>query len=166
MDLVFCYSRARHDNFPTLGDSMRITYIDIEIENCRGIRKLSWAPGPALNCLIGPGDSSKTTILDAIELALTPRGYMLADGSDFFDVDVNKPIKITLTLAALPIEFTADDRYGLHLRGWDNAASKLEDEPGDGLEDALSVRVTINRYLLSIVRLLCYTERSRARDHD
>ncbi len=60
----------------------------------------------------------------------------------------------------------ADDRYALHLRGWHNAASKLEDEPGDGLEDARSVRVTINRYLLSIVRRLCYRKRGRGGDHE
>ncbi len=47
---------------------MRIVFI--EIQNYRGIKKLAWAPSAQVNCLIGPGDSTKTTILDAIELVL------------------------------------------------------------------------------------------------
>lgn len=36
---------------------MRIVYL--EVENFRGIKKLNWAPSPGMNCLIGPGDSTK-----------------------------------------------------------------------------------------------------------
>jgi putative ATP-dependent endonuclease of the OLD family len=50
---------------------MRIVFV--EIENFRGIKKLEWAPAAKVNCLIGPGDFTETTILDAIELALNPR---------------------------------------------------------------------------------------------
>ena len=121
---------------------MRIAFV--EIENFRGIRKLEWAPAAKVNCLIGPGDSTKTTILDAIELALNPRSYPFADDSDFFDLDFTKPAKITITLTGLPAEFKADDRYGMHLRGWDGQASKIEDEPRDGVEEALSLRVVID----------------------
>jgi putative ATP-dependent endonuclease of the OLD family len=44
----------------------------------------------------------------------------------------------------LPAEFIADDQYGLLLRGWNPETSKIEDEPRDGLEDALSLRVVID----------------------
>lgn len=124
---------------------MRIVFI--EIQNYRGIKKLDWAPTAHVNCLIGPGDSTKTTILDAIELALNPRSYMFADDSDFFNLDYKKPATITLTLASLPSEFRSDDRYGMHLRGLNATESKVEDEPNGNLEDALSVRVTIDQSL-------------------
>lgn len=124
---------------------MRIVFV--EIQNFRGIKKLVWAPAQAVNCLIGPGDSTKTTILDAIELALNPRSYMLADDSDFFDLDFDKPIKIIVTLAGLPSEFRSDDRYGMHLRGWNAQEAKLEDELDEKLEDALSIRVIIDKSL-------------------
>lgn len=124
---------------------MRIVFI--EIQNYRGIKKLDWAPTAHVNCLIGPGDSTKTTILDAIELALSPRSYMFADDSDFFNLEFEKPISITVTLASLPSEFRSDDRYGMHLRGWNATESKVEDEPSGNLEDALSVRVTIDKSL-------------------
>ncbi len=124
---------------------MRIVFI--EIQNYRGIKKLDWAPTAYVNCLIGPGDSTKTTILDAIELALNPRSYMFADDSDFFDLDVENPIIVTITLANLPSGFKSDNRYGMHLRGWNAQDSTVEDEPNENLEDALSVRVTIDQSL-------------------
>ena len=60
---------------------MRI--LQIEILNFRGIREMTWAPGPGVNCLIGPGDSTKTSILDALELCLNPRVSFVADDCDF-----------------------------------------------------------------------------------
>lgn len=124
---------------------MRIVFL--EIQNFRGIKTLEWSPARHVNCLIGPGDSTKTTILDAIELALNPRSYLFVDDSDFFNLDVDTPLEITVTLAGLPPEFKSDDRYGLHLRGWNEQNSRVEDEPGEGLDDALSVRVTIDNSL-------------------
>ena len=124
---------------------MRIVLI--EIENFRGIKSLHWTPSPGVNCLIGPGDSTKTTILDAIEFCLNRRSYIFADDCDFFDLDVKKPIRITVTLASLPPELKADDRYGLYLRGWNSRDATLEDEPGAGLEDALSITVVIDESL-------------------
>jgi hypothetical protein len=124
---------------------MRIVFV--EIHNFRGIKKLAWAPAATVNCLIGPGDSTKTTILDAIELTLNPKPYLLADDSDFYDLDFNQQIKIIVTLAGLSPEFRSDDRYGMYLRGWKAQEAKIEDEPGDGLEDALSIRVVIDKSL-------------------
>nr|WP_246754290.1 AAA family ATPase [Bradyrhizobium diazoefficiens] len=69
---------------------MRIAYL--EVENFRGVKTLKWAPSPGMNCLIGPGDSTKTTVLDAIELCLNPRSYIFADDCDFFDLDIKAPI--------------------------------------------------------------------------
>jgi putative ATP-dependent endonuclease of OLD family len=119
----------------------------LEIENFRGIKSLEWAPSPGMNCLIGPGDSTKTTIIDAIELCLNPRSYIFADDSDFFDLDVDRNVRVVITFAGLPREFKAEDRYGLHLRGWNNERQIVEDEPRAGLEEALSVAVTIDRSL-------------------
>lgn len=124
---------------------MRIVFI--QIQNFRGIKQLEWTPGAAVNCLIGAGDSRKTTILDAIELALNPRSYIFADDSDFYNLDFNNPVKITITMGDLPTEFLSDDRYGMYLRGWNAERSEIEDESGEGLEEVLSVRVTIDKSL-------------------
>ena len=129
----------------------------IEIANFRGIEALRWSPSAGLNCLIGAGDTTKTTVLDAIELALNPRGYTFADDSDFYNLDVEKPVTITVSIGALPGEFLAENKYGLHLRGWDNETAKLHDEPAEGLEYILSIRVVIDKSLEA--RWSLYNER-------
>jgi AAA ATPase domain len=45
----------------------------ISIKNFRGIQKMDWALHSQIVCLVGAGDSTKSTILDAIEYALSPR---------------------------------------------------------------------------------------------
>jgi putative ATP-dependent endonuclease of OLD family len=125
------------------GRTMRIA--KVEIQNFRGIRKLDWAPSRNLNCLIGPGDSNKTTILDAIELVLNPRTNYVAEETDIYQFnDPPAPASILLTVVELASEFRSDARYGLQLRGWDRTNARVVDEPGTGLEDALSIRVTID----------------------
>jgi predicted ATP-dependent endonuclease of OLD family len=52
----------------------------IEIKHFRSICSLDWNPVDGVNCLIGPGDSGKSTILDAIDLCLgARRNLSLAD---------------------------------------------------------------------------------------
>ncbi|MBU1538454.1 MAG: AAA family ATPase [Alphaproteobacteria bacterium] len=121
---------------------MRIVLV--EVRNFRGIRTLDWTPSPGMNCLIGPGDATKTTILDAIELALSPRTNYLADDTDFYNLDFTQPATVTITVVGLPDSFRSDARYGFHLRGWDETAGSLSDEPDDSLEDALSIRVSLD----------------------
>lgn len=141
---------------------MRIRHV--KIKNFRGIQELSWAPGPGVNCLIGQGDSTKTTVLDAIELALTPRNYSFADDSDFYNLNVEHPIEIMLTLGDLPPEFVVENRYGMYLRGWDVDAENIVDEPSEKLEDVLTLRVMIDKSLES--RWSIFNERIAASDND
>ncbi|MDF5953311.1 AAA family ATPase [Pseudomonas aeruginosa] len=44
------------------------------ISNFRSIQALDWVPAPGINCLIGPGDSGKSSILDAIDLCVGTAG--------------------------------------------------------------------------------------------
>ena len=124
------------------GHLLKIAHI--EVRNFRGIQKMDWSPEPGINCLIGPGDSTKTTVLDAIELALNPRSLFVGEDTDFYNLNCTVPITIIITLTGLPTEFYSDERYGLHLRGWDASKKVLNDEPKTGCEDALSIRVTID----------------------
>ena len=74
----------------------------IKIERFRGIRKMEWRVGGDFVCLVGPGDSTKTTILDAVEFALSPRWNIPFDDSDFYNADTSAPIVITLTVGDRP----------------------------------------------------------------
>lgn len=66
---------------------------NIEVRNFRSISHVNWWPKPGLNCLIGPGDSGKSSLLDAIDLALgARRSYPFSD-ADFHLMDTSKPIE-------------------------------------------------------------------------
>ena len=93
------------------GETTDLRIVRVEIDNFRGIKRLDWQPRPGINCLIGSGDSGKTTILDAIELVFASRNGVMFDDADFYDVDPKKnPISITVTLADIPSEFLRNDR--------------------------------------------------------
>jgi hypothetical protein len=88
------------------------------IKNFRGIKSVLWNPNGLISCLVGPGDSNKTTILDAIELALSPRWNVNFSDVDFYKVNVNETIEIQVTLGGIPDELLTEDKYGLCKRGW------------------------------------------------
>lgn len=70
----------------------------LSIQNFRGIKSLSWRITDDFNCLIGPGDTGKSTILAAIDYALSPRSFLPLDDSDFFDQNFENDIVIQATL--------------------------------------------------------------------
>lgn len=115
----------------------------IAIRNFRGIHELDWFPSAGINCLIGPGDTGKSTVLDAIDLCLGARRNISIADSDFHNLDVEKPISITLTLGSLDSELLNIDTYGVFLRGMNPTTGAIEDEPQRGLEPVLSLNLTV-----------------------
>jgi len=58
---------------------------EISIRNFRGVKELDWSlPTADIFCLIGKGDSSKSTILEAIRYAFFPQWNLTLSDSDFF----------------------------------------------------------------------------------
>ena len=115
----------------------------LEISNFRGIRALSWLPPPGIACLIGPGDSGKSTVLDAIDLCLGARRNVQFSDTDFFNLDVNEAISISLTIGALDDALKNMDAYGLYLRGFNAETGDVEDEPEKELETVLTLNLTV-----------------------
>lgn len=115
----------------------------IEVRNFRSIQSLDWAPSAGINCLIGPGDSGKSSILDAIDLCLGARRSAPFGDTDFFGLDVTHPVVISLTLGALPDGLKNLDIYGDFLRGFDASTRQIEDEPRAGIETVLTLRLTV-----------------------
>lgn len=111
----------------------------LEILNFRSIRKLDWTPGDGINCLIGPGDSGKSTILDAIDLCLGPRRSIAIYDTDFPNLEVERPISITVTLGDLPNALRNIETYGDFLRSFDTTTGLIEEEPQHGWETVLSL---------------------------
>lgn len=120
----------------------------IAIKNFRGVKELDWSlPISDIFCLIGKGDSSKSTILEAIRYAFYPQWNLTLDDSDFYQCNVENSIVIEVTIGGLIEEFCSLNKYGTCLRGWDAAAKTLADEPDDHLENVLTVRLTIDKNL-------------------
>ena len=115
----------------------------IEIANFRGIRSLTWLPAPGINCLIGPGDNGKSTVLDAIDLCLGARRNAQFSDADFFNLVVKQPINISLTIGALDDALKNFDTYGLFLRGFRSETGEIEDEPEKDLETVLTLNLTV-----------------------
>ena len=132
----------------------------IHIKNFRAINELIWRPKPGLNCLIGPGDSGKSTVLDAIDLALgARRSYPFTD-ADFFQLNTTNPIEIFVTLGALDDQLKNMETYGMFLRCFDPESGEISDEPLAGREVVLTVKLTIGEDLDA--DWVLYSERAQA----
>ena len=114
----------------------------LKIANFRGIEQLEWVipADKKLICIIGAGDSGKTTILDALDWLLGDRWNLPISFADF--KDESKPIVITATLSQIPNELLSVDSCGLCLRGI-SEAGEIASEPFDGFEQCLVVELSI-----------------------
>jgi len=120
----------------------------LKINNFRGIKELEWdLPAGDVICLIGKGDSAKSTILESIRYVFYPQWNLLLTDSDFYQCKTNDPIVIEVTLGELSEEFFSLNKYGKYLRGWDASSLSLSDEPDSHLESVLTVRLTVGKNL-------------------
>lgn len=121
---------------------MRIRRIDIE--NFRGIKSASWRlpPGRRFFALIGPGDSTKTTVLTALERALHDRAGQSVLDTDFFDAKVEHPIRIRVAVDELPDELIAMDAFGGFLAGIDDDGEWTHD-PANGVQRCVIVEFLV-----------------------
>lgn len=136
----------------------------VEIQNFRTIRLLNWQPSPGLNCLIGPGDSGKTTIIDAIDLCLGARRNINFADTDFYGLDVTQPISITLTLGSLPDALMRLDSYGNYLQAFNRANGLVTEEPEQGLETVLCLRLMVDSELEPVWSLV--SQRAQAQGQE
>jgi len=119
-----------------------------KIQNFRGIKEADFNFTKSVICLIGAGDSTKSTILDAIEYALSPNWFIPFDDSDFTDCDVSNEIIIEATVGSVPDELISDTKFGLHLRGWKESEQTIHDEPDDEDIRVLTIRLKVDQYLI------------------
>lgn len=128
----------------------------IKINNFRGIKTLDWSlPAGNILCLIGKGDSSKSTIIDAIRYAFYPQWNLSLSDSDFYQCKTDDPIVIEVSIGELIDEFCSLSKYGQYLRGWDTTKLILSDEPDDHLEKILTIQLTIGGDLEPKWRTVC-----------
>jgi hypothetical protein len=136
---------------------MRVRHLSIK--NFRGIREMEWSlPDCPLFCLIGRGDSTKSTILEALRRAFCPQWNLVFDDADFYQCAPENEIRIEVTIGDIPEEFRDLATYGHWLCGWNTESLCGQSEPVEGMEDALHVCLSVGRDLEPSWRVM--------RDHD
>ena len=118
----------------------------LKVRHFRGINCLDWDIAGRFVSLIGPGDSTKTTVLEAVELALTPRRNVSFDDADFYNADTNNPILIEVTVGEAPTDLLSEAKFGYLIKGWDSKTG-VRDEPMENDEPLLTIQLSVDKTL-------------------
>jgi len=114
----------------------------LRIEHFRGIESAEWHIRRRLTCLVGAGDSTKTTLLDAIGLVLNPNYNPQLTDADFYGFDLNKDIIIEAVVSELPESLVKESQLGKDRSGLLPDGALVHD-PVDGAEECLVIRLTV-----------------------
>lgn len=128
--------------------------IHLNIKNYRGIKHLhlEFKTDQNLICLIGRGDSGKTTILDAISSVLSPSWNLNFYDTDFYNCDHSKNIEIIVSLIDIPEKFLSENKFGLYVRGLNTQSDEIVDDVtleelnGDVIP-VLTIKLTVDNSL-------------------
>jgi ABC-type branched-subunit amino acid transport system ATPase component len=111
--------------------------------NYRGIRAADWElPANRFVCLVGPCDSTKTTLLDVIGLVLSPRWNIQFTDADFHECQVDKPIVLRVVIGDLPPRMLRDDALGFELSGLLPSGDLVHD-PQNGAESCVIIQLRV-----------------------
>jgi putative ATP-dependent endonuclease of OLD family len=120
----------------------------LEIKNFRGVKSLDWQNIAETAALVGPGDSGKSTILDAIERVLSPKWNVVFDDTDFWNLQTEAAIIIRATITDLAASFYRDSKFGLVLHAFDkDKGEAIHPEGTDDEEHALVVELRVDASL-------------------
>lgn len=132
-------------------NSIMAKIYSLKISNYRGIQSFEQVFGQSnFICLIGRGDSGKTTILNAIYCALNPNWNLSFYDTDFYNGDIESPIIIEVSLYDLPDELLSQSKYGLHKRLLNSKSEIIDDlsqEDSPDNKDILTIRLVVNKDL-------------------
>lgn len=130
---------------------------NIKIKNFRGIQNFDQNFSNGLTCIIGRGDSGKSTILEAVNLVLSSSWSINFYDSDFYNCQTDSPIEIEATLTDIPEKLIA--KYGLFVRGITHSGSIIDDmetEEAVNAKEALTIKLTVTQYLEPIWSVISY----------
>lgn len=117
--------------------------VELSIKNFRGIKSFHHIFGEKqLICLVGQGDSGKTTILEAISLALSPTWNIPFCDNDFYMKNVEEPIEIEVSVK-IPEIFVLESKFGLYMRFWDAENSTISDVPIEGGNKIITIKLEV-----------------------
>ena len=108
--------------------SLAVQILRIELQRFRRFEHFKWHPRPGINCLIGPGDAGKTTVLEAIGRALSPAPAGPASEHDYYRRKTEDGFELELVLGKLSDELLGAFRPPA-LWGWQGPRGEMLDAP-------------------------------------
>jgi hypothetical protein len=114
----------------------------LRVEHFRGIEYVDWIINRRLIGLVGAGDSTKTTLLDAVGLVLNPSYNPQFTDADFFALDLIKNIVIEAVVTHLPDNLVKESQLGKDRSGIMPDGTLVHD-PVDETEECLAIRLTV-----------------------
>ncbi|BFK46940.1 AAA family ATPase [Alistipes sp.] len=129
----------------------------LRIRHFRGIESFEQTFSDGITCIIGRGDTCKSTILDAIAYVFAQSWSLRLNDSDFYMCDASSPIIIEGVVSDVPDDLVA--KYSNHLRGITTDGRLIDDMESDEAIDAqevLTVRLTIGRDLEPLWEVVSY----------
>lgn len=131
---------------------------NVEINNFRGIKNcnITFPSESRMIILLGPGDSTKSTLLTAMQWAFWPTWNLAAVDTDFYEKDINQNIVIRCSFSELSSDWLNEDKFGLYLRKSRVPYDSLtNDEPNDGSDICITIQLTIDRNLEPKWEIVC-----------
>ncbi len=119
----------------------------LSIKNFRGIKNFHQVFSSDFVCLIGRGDSGKSTLLEAISCVLSPAWNVTFFDNDFHNCNTAEKIEIEVTVSNIPSELITEDKFGGYIRGWNPSTLTLEDDLLDEHEIVLTIRLEVDKEL-------------------
>ncbi len=113
----------------------------------RGIKSVDWILSDSrFVCLVGPGDSTKTTLVDIISLVLSSRWNVQFTDADFYNCDIEKPIVLRIVVADLSQHLLRDDVLGMDLSGV-SPSGELMHDPSEGADECVIIQLRVTETL-------------------
>lgn len=123
----------------------------LKIKNYRSIEEFEQVFYKSnLVCLIGRGDSGKSTILNAISAVLSPNWNYSFTDTDFYNCNVNNPIIIEVSLYKLPNELLTESKFGLFkqtLNSENEVICDITTDNAESTQDILTLKLVVEKDL-------------------
>lgn len=103
----------------------------LTVDNYRGIKHCQWDITTNLAALVGPGDSTKTTLLDAIGAVLHPNYTLPVTDADFHHGDTSDPIRIVAVITDPPEQLLTENQLGPDCSGLTDGGELVHDASDD-----------------------------------
>ena len=129
----------------------------LKIIHYRGVEMFEQTFRDGITCIIGRGDSGKSTILNAIACLFAHTWSIHLTDSDFYGCNMESPIIIEGVVSAIPNELIK--KFRTHLRGIlkdGRLIDDMESEDAIDADPALSVRLTVGKDLEPIWEVVSY----------